>query len=144
MPAWLKNWQGDGIIARVESRAIEKAIVTTGRPAVDVRGRYDLAMPLVETNDRLVAEMAADHLIDHGFRHFAYCGFAGVNYSLRRLKYLPAYLAERGYDCLVYPPDSQSGRGDQRTREGHGIIFEDELACWVGIAAAADRRHGLQ
>ena len=35
-PSWLKNWQGDGIIARIENRQIAKAVLRPGVPVVDV------------------------------------------------------------------------------------------------------------
>src|SRR5688572_19850887 len=35
-PVWLRGWHGDGIIARVESRSIARAVLASGLPAVDV------------------------------------------------------------------------------------------------------------
>ncbi len=147
VPAWLATWKGDGIIARVESRAMERAILNTGLPAVDLRGKYDLAFPQIETNDRLVSELAAEHLVQRGFRHFAYCGIEGVNYSQQRLEHFPPYLGRLGFECHVYPPPDQKLQGDQRMHEQHGILFEQELARWVeslpkpvGIMACNDLR----
>src|SRR5438270_13822389 len=36
-PEWLRDWKGDGIIARVESRQTANGIRKLGIPAVDVR-----------------------------------------------------------------------------------------------------------
>jgi LacI family transcriptional regulator len=149
-PDWLEQWSGDGIISRVEDRVLEKAIIEKGLPAIDLRGKFDLDMPLIETNDRRVVEMAADHLMDRGFRHYAYCGFAGANYSERRLAYFPPYLLKAGHTCHVYPPtDSRPGR-TQKEQEQHGILYAEDLARWieslpkpVGIMACSDLR-GLQ
>src|SRR5258708_8367235 len=45
-PAWLKNWHGDGIIARVENRRIARFIGGRCLPVVDLRGRrLALAIP---------------------------------------------------------------------------------------------------
>src|ERR1700710_2901701 len=45
-PAWLKEWRGDGIIARVEAYKLASAIRALGVPAVDVRGLlFDLGLP---------------------------------------------------------------------------------------------------
>ncbi|MEK6237646.1 MAG: XylR family transcriptional regulator, partial [Planctomycetales bacterium] len=147
VPDWLRGWQGDGIIARVESRDIERATNATGVPVVDVRGRFDLNTPLVETDDQLVAQAAAEHLIERGFTQFAYCGFAGVNYSERRLQFFPACLQERGFDCIAYEAAASTKKKDQRIREQHGIQFERELADWVkslprpiGVMACNDLR----
>lgn len=146
-PSWLKDWQGDGIIARVESRAIEKAVGNTGLPAIDVRGRFDLDMPLIDTDDWVVPQLAAEHLLERGFERFAYCGFGGMNYSEKRRAGFEAYLGERGFDCLVYPSPGKAIGGDQRIREGHGIAHEDQLNRWVaslprpiGVMACNDLR----
>jgi LacI family transcriptional regulator len=74
-PDWMKNWRGDGIIARIETDAIA-AVVRRGRlPTVDVSAARRVAnIPWVETNDDEIARLAARHLIDRGFRTLAYCG----------------------------------------------------------------------
>lgn len=147
IPEWLGGWRGDGVIARVETRAVERALAKLNVPVVDVRGTFDLAWPLVDTDNRAVAEMAAEHLIERGFKRFAYCGFAGVNYSLARQQHFPPYLAARGFDCIEYDPPQRTVRGDQKRKEQHGILFERELATWVkslprpiGIMACNDLR----
>ena len=131
VPDWFKRWEGDGVIARVESPAMEKAIEAKGLPAVDLRGKYDLKMPLIETNDRRVAEMAADHLLDRGFQHYAYCGFSGANYSERRLQYFPALIEKAGHPCHVYPSADLKPAKTQKKQEQLGILFAEELASWI-------------
>jgi LacI family transcriptional regulator len=42
-PAWLKGWKGDGIIARIETPAIAKAVASARLPAVDVIGEIVFA-----------------------------------------------------------------------------------------------------
>src|SRR5262245_60661460 len=52
LPEWLRGWHGDGIIARIENRAVAKAVGRTGVPAVDVSAaRTTPQIPWVETND---------------------------------------------------------------------------------------------
>src|SRR5271166_4639611 len=80
VPAWLGGFAGDGIIARVENRKVGAAILERGVPAVELRGLVlDLEMPLIETDDEDVVRLAVAHLVERGFRHFAYCGFVGAN-----------------------------------------------------------------
>src|SRR5690349_21346966 len=51
-PEWLRNWRGDGIIARIETERIASAVVESGLPAVDVSAaRKVKALPWVETDD---------------------------------------------------------------------------------------------
>src|SRR5258707_15730408 len=37
-PAWLKHWNGDGILCRINSKPMAAALVATAIPAVGVRG----------------------------------------------------------------------------------------------------------
>jgi LacI family transcriptional regulator len=110
---------------------MERAIRRLNLPVVDVRGTLDLDWPRIDTDNRLVAEMAADHLLERGFQHFAYCGFAGVDYSMDRQAHFPPFLAERGFGCFVYDGPRRAVKGDQSRKEQHGILFERELASWV-------------
>ena len=59
-PLWLAGWKGDGIIARIETPRIARAVVKTGLPAVDLSAaRLVPELPWVETNDEEIARLAA-------------------------------------------------------------------------------------
>jgi LacI family transcriptional regulator len=146
-PPWLRGWKGDGILARVEDRTMERAVHRAGVPTIDLRGNLDLKrIPLLETNDRSVARLAFEHLAARGFRQFAYCGYAGANYSERRLRYFPEFVRSLGHCCHDYqsPPGNQSGLS---AREQLAVLFEKELLGWLrslprptGIMACNDTR----
>src|SRR5687767_12482956 len=38
-PGWVKSWKGDGIIARIETPDIARAVLEKGVPVVNVSGR---------------------------------------------------------------------------------------------------------
>jgi LacI family transcriptional regulator len=38
-------------------------------------------IPWVETDDAAIARMAAEHLLERGFKHFAFCGDRRYNWS---------------------------------------------------------------
>jgi LacI family transcriptional regulator len=147
-PPWLKNWKGDGILARVEDRTLERAIQRTGVPAIDLRGNLDLQrIPLLETNDRSVARLAFEHLAERGFRQFAYCGYAGANYSERRLKYFPDFVRTAGHRCHVYQSPPRGRLAGLSVREQLAVLFEKKLLDWlrelprpVGVMACNDTR----
>lgn len=66
-PAWLTAWQGDGIIARVETRQVAAAIQRLRVPAVDVRGSVkDTGLPIIDTDDEKVAILAIENGITPG------------------------------------------------------------------------------
>jgi LacI family transcriptional regulator len=74
-PSWLKNWHGDGILARIDNRPTADLIIATGLPAVDVRGSLDgLPIPFVGIDNRAIAELGFAHLQHCGVQNFAFCG----------------------------------------------------------------------
>jgi len=147
-PAWLKNWHGHGIIARVETREVAAAIQKLRIPAVDVRGSVENSgLPLIDTDDRKVAELAAEHLLERGFRQFAFCGFVGANYSDKRSRWFHERLARAGFSCSVYRPRETLRNAETIEYEKRGLFFEDHLAKWlqklpkpVGLMACNDIR----
>lgn len=96
-PDWLPNWQGDGIIARIETDEIAQAVRQTNCPVVDVSAARHLpGVPWVETQDQEIAQIAVDHLLQRGFRHLAFCGDAGFNWSLWRQQHFARMVQEAG------------------------------------------------
>ena len=58
-PAWLRNWKGDGILARIANRRMADAILKTGLPAVELRGALSgLGLPFIGVDNRIVAQLA--------------------------------------------------------------------------------------
>src|SRR6516225_10388259 len=110
-PHWLKRWHGDGIIARIENAAIAEAVVASRIPAVDVSAaRHVPKLLYVETDDAAIARLAADHLLERGFRHFGYCGDPRFNWSRWREEHFHQRITQAGFACSVYRP-SQKQRG---------------------------------
>jgi LacI family transcriptional regulator len=85
LPQWLAAWRGHGIIARLLNHRIAGTIAATGLPAVDVLGvSAHPQVPLVHVNDAAIAQLAAEHLLERGFRNFGFCGLPGINWSEAR------------------------------------------------------------
>jgi LacI family transcriptional regulator len=146
--AWLADWEGEGIIARIETRPLARAICRLGVPVVDLRGSVPgLDFPLIDTDDQAVAALAAEHLQERGFRHYAFCGFVGANYSDKRSRWFAERVAQAGGTCQAYlPPRSVRATGtlelEQRELpfEGDLMRWLDELPKPVGIMACNDIR----
>ena len=76
VPKWLRQWEGDGILARLDSRRMIETVLSVGVPVVDLRGFFPderLALLVIGNNVRIV-ELAFEHLHDQGLRNFAFCG----------------------------------------------------------------------
>ena len=78
IPPWIVNWDGDGIISRVASPDVRSALANSRIPVVDLNEQMGgLGVPLISNDHAAIGRMAARHLIDRGFRNFAYLGHAG-------------------------------------------------------------------
>jgi LacI family transcriptional regulator len=147
-PEWLRRWRGDGIIARVASRRLAGQIARLRVPTVDLLGLHHIKnVPVIITDHRAVARLAADHLLDRGLVHFAFCGFAGIHFSEKRAEYFGEYLAERGYSASVYADPAPPRQDDAASIESENLPRAADIAAWlkslpkpVGLMAATDDR----
>src|SRR5262249_41594260 len=103
-PKWvLDNLQGDGIIARIENRPIAQAVMKTGLPVVDVSAaRIVPEIPWVETDDAAMARLAAEHLMDRGFKHFGFVGNDRFHWSTWREEEFVRATTQAGHTCSVF------------------------------------------
>lgn len=125
-PEWLAKWHGDGIIARIENEVIGRAVVRTGLPVVDLSAARKVPdVAWVETDDKTIARLAVEHLLERGFRNLAYCGIPDFNWSGWRGKYFSRTVQEHGLECHTYQPPT-SKRSRARDKEGRRA-----LARWI-------------
>jgi LacI family transcriptional regulator len=145
-PDWLGRWRGDGIIARIENSRIASAVGRAGAPVVDVSAARLLpSLPCVEVDNKAVASLAAEHLVERGFKRFAFCGVAGFTWSDGRREHFTQKIAEAGFPCDVYAMGRPSRRGtDQWLEDTEAVVrWVERLPKPIGILAAWDGR-GLQ
>ena len=126
-PAWLPRWKGDGILARIETPEIARAIQGTKLPVVDVSaGRHLPSVPWVETDDAQIARMAAEHFSERGFTRWAFCGDAQFAWSKLRQSYFLEEARKRGVECHLYS-------GTNRPAKARDSLEQDRsaLAHWA-------------
>ena len=148
LPLWLKNWEGDGIITRVENRTLTAVIQRLGVPAVYLRNvPANLKMPSVLTDNTASARMAFEHLQERGFRHFAFCGYNGADYSDERRDSFVQYVTQAGLRCHVFAGREQPHKSSTAKYEEEGLKDGDRVAQWVrelpkpvGLMACNDMR----
>ena len=82
-------------------------MLRTGIPTVDLNDQVkDLGLPQIHSDHAAIARMAANHLMDRGFRHFAFFGFPVFEWSVRRREAFVQCVCEAGhtfYDNKVTP-----------------------------------------
>jgi LacI family transcriptional regulator len=147
-PGWLEDWEGDGIIARVETRPMADAIQRLRLPAIDVRYLLDdLKLPSVRTDDVATARLGAEHVLERGFRHFAFCGFDGADYSDIRRDIFAERIGQAGFRCHIFEDPQRPLKATTLEYEEHGLMYEDLVARWlkdlpkpIGLMACNDIR----
>lgn len=106
---WLpQQWRGDGVIARVGYPELATQLKSLRVPVVNVSGIElpKVKFPRVVSDQVAAAQMAAKHLLERGFRNFAYFSLLGINYVAAHQKAFAKALAKAGHTCSVFeaPP----------------------------------------
>ena len=98
----LHGWRGDGIIAAINTSAEADCVAHLPMPIVNISGTLpQTPVPRVSLDNRLVGQMAAEHLIERGFTAFAYYGLRNVAYSAVRQEAFEARLQQGATDGAV-------------------------------------------
>jgi LacI family transcriptional regulator len=139
-PPWFQKWKGHGIIARIENRLIEEAVLRSGVPTVNVSAaELDQAFPTVISNSDGIARMAAEHLLERGFRNFGYCGDARFDWSFRHQANFVKHVSAAGFGVSIFDADRSDGNDWQQEQQKLGAWL-NELPKPVGIFACYDIR----
>ncbi|HXJ94856.1 MAG TPA: XylR family transcriptional regulator [Terriglobia bacterium] len=99
------SWAGNGIIARIHSPKMAELIRATGLPVVASSleemawDHHEQDFGEIRTDSPAIARIAAQHLMEQGLPHFAYCGFSACNWSGLREQAFVQCLAAAGFDC---------------------------------------------
>lgn len=143
----LRTWHGDGVIADFDHPRIAQQVQGIEIPVVGFGGGYGWydvtsGIPYYATNNWAIAELAAGHLVDRGFRRFAFCGYppSPINgWSEERATAFARYVGRLGFPCSIHT-------GRQKTARNWAGV-ERELGRWlgslerpVGLLAATDKR----
>ena len=78
-----RTWRGDGVIAFFGDRRTEKLVAELRVPAVSIERGLDgvsTKIPVVATDNDAIGRLGAEHFLERGFRHLAYCGAAEREY----------------------------------------------------------------
>lgn len=147
-PKWFDRWKWDGIIARISTHAIAEEIRKTHVPVVDLSGNLpEFHFPQIRSDEQAVGRLAAEHLLERGFKNFAFCGFNGVDWSdFRRINF-EHRVAEAGFSCNVFEYAGSMQHLSTSDYEEHGEHHERELMAWLqslpkpcGLMACNDAR----
>lgn len=97
----MKDWGVDGIIMRDTEKTQE--IIAMGLPTIvtDLREEFS-GSPIIKTDDVTIGRMAAEYLLNRGFRQFAFCGFDNMFWSRDRCQGFGDSITEAGFAIQFY------------------------------------------
>ena len=140
--AWpmLRTLDANGVILRDTEKLDE--VLALGRPAV-VIGHSQQEVPglvNVTTDSEAIGRMAAEHLLQCGFQHFAFCGAEDRPWSKLRGEHFAARIREAGQETLFYEAprarQADSWRGERQSM----AAWLTSLPRPLGLLAANDER----
>jgi LacI family transcriptional regulator len=149
----LGAWGGDGIMANLDDPRIAEAATSFGVPVVGIGGGYGYYeqnpdIPYVRTDNEAIAQLGAKHLIELGFRSFAFCNEPPTKYNGWAKERADAFvraIEAAGFDCDVHTGQFSPPK---KWRESQESLQQwlSRLDLPVGLMASADgrARHVLQ
>lgn len=138
-----------GVIGRLLSSEIVEAIFALNLPTIGMDlsdeqladPRFVAKIPEIRPDSHKAGRMAAEHLLERGFRRFAFCGHPkNANWSRLRAEGFCQRLTEAGFGCDMYePPQTRSSLFWHRECPAM-ITWLESLQKPVGIMACNDTR----
>jgi len=142
LPGWLADWEGDGIIARVDSGQAASALRRSKIPVVDVSAeRPSSEFPRVSIDNAVVTRMAVEHLKGRGLRNFAFIGDRRFVWSRQREEEFRRLMIEGAQPCRIYKESAASSDRQGSDSELRGMArWLKNLPRPAGVFACYDNR----
>jgi LacI family transcriptional regulator len=109
-PHWLRNKKWAGVISRHTTPALVHACAELKLPLVDLNDvPLFPGVPKLRPDNVAIGHMGAEHFIERGHRHYAFCGFSNNGWACERRDGFVEALGLAGHKALVldvkYPGD---------------------------------------
>jgi len=136
----LRRGQVDGIIMREPERIDE--IIERGIPGIcaPVTKRTIDGFINIVIDNEAVGRLGAEHLLNCGFRHFAYCGFKAIYWSDKRGEAFQQRISQAGHACTIYEPPSKRTHALYEKEQPRLVEWLKSLPKPVGIMTCNDDR----
>lgn len=135
-PDWLKDWQGDGILARTLEKQLLDDLMASQLPVVELRTTVlQHPFPFVGMDNSLIGARVAEHFRHRGFQRFACCLDVSEAFFIERSDRFAAAVEALGFDCPVF----QSRRKNWDQHQQDLVVWLQSLPKPVGIFAVNDQ-----
>ena len=144
----LRRWDVAGIIGRLQNRQIARMVLKSGVPVIGLElsveqmkaGQPTAELSTIHTDSHAAGRLAAEDLLERGFKQFGYCGYEGREWSQRRQDGFSERIEEAGLSCHVYkPPKRKTPLPWQRERP-RVLTWLRSLPMPVGVMVCNDIR----
>lgn len=126
----LQEWGADGVVAtNINNKNQFDRIIGMGIPAVIIGGyepnNPNLIWHRVRSDSDAIGTLAAEHLLDCGFRNFAYCGYNKLTWSEERGAGFAKRIEKAGFEISYYQPSLR------KTRDVGSLYDLNTIAAWL-------------
>jgi len=139
----------DGVLGMLFDDTLDERLHGLGVPVVNVSSsRADAEWPRVTPDDVAVGRMAAEHLLERGFRAFGFFTNERLGWSADRERGFVDAVEGAGFDCRVFRPDRPLPPERVVPVGLHewidslprpiGVFCGDEYLAWTFIGTAQD------
>ncbi len=140
-PTWLRDWRGDGILARIEDRRMARAVAAKGVPVVELRRAMSgLGFPSIGPDDEAVSRLVLEHFLQRGFRHFAFLAAPrGAHPSMdARAEHFERLTGAAGSPCQFLHFAAGGERSDKTRQDQRLLRFLQSLPKPTAVMACND------
>jgi LacI family transcriptional regulator len=123
----LAGWPGDGVIAALNTPKEAECAASFHLPVVNISGALAKSpVPRSMVDNVAIGVLAAEHLLERGFRSYAYYGMPDIDYSHKRLQGFRRRLAAEGFEPVAFTlPSTFNLRGNT------WLSHQQKLAEWL-------------
>jgi LacI family transcriptional regulator len=105
-PNFLKGEKWHGVISRHTTPRLVRNCAELSIPLIDLDDSPPLpGVPKIRPDNTAVGHLGAEHFLERGFRHFAYCGFGNEGWSCERREGFKDALHHAGRSCDIHDID---------------------------------------
>ena len=139
-PAWLRDWDGDGILTRTFTQEMADLISRTGLPAVELRAtNLKGDRPFVGMDNASIGRSVAEHFFERGYRQFAAYSLRTERFFIERVQNFVSSVESYGCRCFELPETLSDSAADWEKSQDKLINWLSLLPKPVGIFAANDQ-----
>jgi LacI family transcriptional regulator len=139
-PAWLRHWDGDGILTRTFTPEMADLIAASGLPAVELRAtNLGGNRPFVGMDNAHIGRAVAEHFFERGYKQFAAYSLQTERFFLERVRNFVSTVQGFGCECSELPEGSPDSVDDWEVSQARLMSWLGQLPKPVGIFAANDQ-----